>query len=286
MKLIQIEQILEISRIGSITKAACNLYISQPNLSLSVKRLEAEIGTPIFQRTSTGVKLTRFGKKFVSYAQSIMDNLNLLNSMCTRQSIAAPIMLDIGSTGYKFVSMAVVELYNRYRNHPFNIKYIESSPSDLIHMLENEDIEIGIMNFWSFSKKTLLKQLTFNNIDFHQLTAVPAGVCISKSNPSYRPNMQSVRIDMLRNSTLIDYCPNGIYTDELLEKLGYTGQINRINVDNRTTMYEMLSMTNGFAIIPLLESGTKNTGSGNLCCVPIADSPISCEIGWIQKNNT
>ena len=44
MKLSQIEQILEVARVGSISQAAENLYESQPTLSLSIKRLEEEIG--------------------------------------------------------------------------------------------------------------------------------------------------------------------------------------------------------------------------------------------------
>ena len=51
MKLEQIEQILSLSDTGSFTETARRLYISQPNLSASVKQLENEIGNIIFERT-------------------------------------------------------------------------------------------------------------------------------------------------------------------------------------------------------------------------------------------
>ena len=51
MKLEQIEQILSLADTGSFTETARRLYISQPNLSASVKQLENEIGNIIFERT-------------------------------------------------------------------------------------------------------------------------------------------------------------------------------------------------------------------------------------------
>ena len=66
MKLEQIEQVVEIAKQNSISQAASNLFISQPSLSLSIQHLENELGEAIFLRTNKGVRLTPFGKDFVS----------------------------------------------------------------------------------------------------------------------------------------------------------------------------------------------------------------------------
>ena len=57
MKIEQIRQVLAINRCGSINKAAEELFLSQPNLSISVKNLEDELGYRIFIRSSHGVRL-------------------------------------------------------------------------------------------------------------------------------------------------------------------------------------------------------------------------------------
>jgi len=46
------EYVLEIWRTGSFSQAATNLYVSQPSLSASIKRLENRIGEPLFDRSS------------------------------------------------------------------------------------------------------------------------------------------------------------------------------------------------------------------------------------------
>ena len=62
MNLQQLKYAVEIARVGSISKAAKNLYMGQPNLSKSIKELEAELGQTLFSRTARGVQPTRAGE--------------------------------------------------------------------------------------------------------------------------------------------------------------------------------------------------------------------------------
>lgn len=93
MKLSQIEQVLEVARVGNISQAAENLYLSQSNLSLSIKKLETEVGTDIFVRTGNGVTLTRFGEMFVRQAQHIMDEVATMEEICQSRSVLVPMEL-------------------------------------------------------------------------------------------------------------------------------------------------------------------------------------------------
>ena len=75
MKLSQLEQIIEVANTGSISQAATNLYISQPNVSLSIKRVEDEIGAKLFHRTSSGMIPTITGLEFVERAKEILAGI-------------------------------------------------------------------------------------------------------------------------------------------------------------------------------------------------------------------
>ena len=52
---------VEVEKTGSITRAAQNLYMGQPNLSKAIRQLEQDIGITIFNRTAKGVEVTRKG---------------------------------------------------------------------------------------------------------------------------------------------------------------------------------------------------------------------------------
>lgn len=75
MRLENYYNIVEVWKSGSISKAAENLYISQPNLSLSIRNVEMELGFDIFKRKSTGVELTEEGKLFIQSAQNILNEV-------------------------------------------------------------------------------------------------------------------------------------------------------------------------------------------------------------------
>lgn len=69
----QYEIINEISRHGSISKAAKSLGISQPTLSKLLSKIETELQTELFDRTVIPLKLTPAGKVYVNAAQKILD---------------------------------------------------------------------------------------------------------------------------------------------------------------------------------------------------------------------
>ena len=61
MNLTHLRYMVEVERLGSITKAASALYMGQPNLSKAIKEMEREVGIPIFKRSAKGVVATEKG---------------------------------------------------------------------------------------------------------------------------------------------------------------------------------------------------------------------------------
>ena len=69
MNIVHLKYAVEIARTKSISKAAENLYMAQPNLSRAVKELEEILGITIFKRTSKGITVTPEGVEFLRYAK-------------------------------------------------------------------------------------------------------------------------------------------------------------------------------------------------------------------------
>lgn len=72
MNIEHLRYVLEVDRAGSISRAADNLYMGQPNLSKAVKELELALNITIFKRTSKGVQITDQGREFLGYAKGIL----------------------------------------------------------------------------------------------------------------------------------------------------------------------------------------------------------------------
>lgn len=70
------DYVLEVYRTGNFSQAAANLYVSQPSLSASIKRLEERIGAPLFDRSNRPIRLTQCGQAYLRSAQMIITAEN------------------------------------------------------------------------------------------------------------------------------------------------------------------------------------------------------------------
>lgn len=77
---------LEVEQAGSISQAAQNLYMAQPNLSKAIKDLEQELGYTIFNRNSNGIKVTEKGDEFLYHAKKMMEQLAEMEKIAGRES--------------------------------------------------------------------------------------------------------------------------------------------------------------------------------------------------------
>jgi DNA-binding transcriptional LysR family regulator len=72
--------VVEVARMGSIRKAAEHLNLTPSAMNRRIQDLEAEVGTPLFERRPRGVKLTTAGEMFVRYARSQIADADRMRS--------------------------------------------------------------------------------------------------------------------------------------------------------------------------------------------------------------
>ena len=84
MNILHLRYAIEVERTRSISKAAENLFMGQPNLSKAIRELEENLGVTIFKRTSKGIVPTQKGEEFLVYAKRILvqiDELPFISSI-------------------------------------------------------------------------------------------------------------------------------------------------------------------------------------------------------------
>ena len=96
-----------VARVGSFSQAAKELYMTQPNLSCSIKDLENELGVQLFTRSNTGTRLTEDGHDFLKYAKRIIGELDLLQQRYHDQFKKS---FTVASHHYDFLSIPLAKV--------------------------------------------------------------------------------------------------------------------------------------------------------------------------------
>lgn len=75
MELLQLKYFLALARAEHVSKTAASLHISQPSLSLTIKKLEKELGVPLFEREGRNIRLSEYGHIYKEYAEEVFTAL-------------------------------------------------------------------------------------------------------------------------------------------------------------------------------------------------------------------
>ena len=79
MELKQFTYVRQVAESGSFTKAAAELFISQPALSNYVSKVEEDLGVKLFDRSANPLKLTYAGEQYVKRAKAILGQMEEMN---------------------------------------------------------------------------------------------------------------------------------------------------------------------------------------------------------------
>ncbi|MEM1243414.1 MAG: hydrogen peroxide-inducible genes activator [Pseudomonadota bacterium] len=81
MTLTELKYLLALAREGHFGRAAKACFVSQPSLSVAIKRLEDELGVAIFERSKSEVKVTEIGQVIIAQAQRILEETSKLQDI-------------------------------------------------------------------------------------------------------------------------------------------------------------------------------------------------------------
>ena len=146
MNLLHMKYAVEVARLGSLNKAAETLMIAQPNISRSIKELEADLGITIFQRSAKGMVLTPDGEEFIGYAQDILLRLDKIEKSY-RDGSHKKRKFSISVPRACYISAAMAEFSKTIGDLPVEIFYKETNSKKTIQMLLENEYKLGIIRY-------------------------------------------------------------------------------------------------------------------------------------------
>jgi len=134
-------------RSGSMSVAARELYISQPAISMAIRKLEEKLGKPLLIRQSKGIKTTAEGTLMYGYLSQAIDLITI-----AERKYSEMVSLEIGeikiSAGNTFITRFLMPYIKEFleNNASINIKLIERAASETIRLLKDGQADIGFIH--------------------------------------------------------------------------------------------------------------------------------------------
>lgn len=221
MNLKQAQYVKTIAECGSITAAAKKLFVSQPSLSQMLRQLEQETGLPIFDRSTSPMRLTYAGEKYLHAAERILAANAELDSQLReiRQEHAGRLRLGISVTRAMQVMPLVMPIFQQqYPN--VSLQMTESGSANLEEMLRGGSIDLAFAALESTSPSLAYELLEKETI------GVLAGrdAAITRRNP----NGTALPLEAFRRECFVSLTKghsSRITQDKLFRKYGLTPSI-------------------------------------------------------------
>ena len=136
----------EVARGGNISRAAKELYISQPAISKAIGKLEESLGTRLFLRNSRGVQLTPEGNVLFQHVAAAFDSLSRGEKELKRihDFHIGQLKIGVSNTLCKYVLLPYLKSFVEKYPH-VNITIESQSTAHTLEMLEARKIDIGLV---------------------------------------------------------------------------------------------------------------------------------------------
>ena len=186
---------VEVANAGSLNRASEELLIAPPNLSRSIKELEADLGIMIFDRSSKGMMLTRRGEEFVHYARKILEQIDDVERVF-KEAPPEKKQFSISVPRASYIADAFVRFSKTIGKDPAEIFYKETNPYRAIKNIIEVIYRLGIIRYAECYDKYFMDTLSEKGLA-HELAARFHYVLImSKDNPIAQKNI--IHFDDLR----------------------------------------------------------------------------------------
>lgn len=182
MNLLHIKYAVEVANAGSINKASEILLIAQPNLSRSIKELEADLGITIFDRSSKGMMLTPEGEEFIGYANKILSLMDEVEKMY-KTGLPSKQRFSVSVPRASYISEAFARFSCSINANPAEIFYNETNSQNTIQNILNADYKLGIIRYAANYDKYFKALLDEKDISYELLGEFHYVIAMSRKSP-------------------------------------------------------------------------------------------------------
>lgn len=266
-----------VANAGNISKAAKELYISQPAISKSIQKLEESLGCKLFSRSSRGVVLTEEGNLLYGHVRDAFETLTLGEDKLKRsiELGVGHLRIGVSATLCKYMLLPYLKEFIRQNPH-ISISISCQSTNETLRLLDDNKIDIGLIG----------KPENLKNIQFYYLDHITDIFVATSDYLSHLKQRGIGEDEILQNSTLMLLDKNNMtrqYIDDYLQENQIT-VADSIDISNMDLLIDFAKIGVGVACV--IKSFVKQElSNGSLVEIPLGIPIHDREVGFAYKSN-
>ncbi len=278
---------LRVVELGSITKAAESLYVSQPSLTKYIHKLERELGISLFDRSHLPLRLTDAGRCFYEYITGVeSEQRNLLTRIAEiKSNERATITIGMPLWRSSVILPAFLPVF--CKKHPLiSIKLVEGPARKLEEAIMDDEVDFCIMNL----------PVSYQNVSYLTLAREYIYLIGSNEDPFVQklnaetPDREHIPVDIHRfkDQPFILNRPGQHITGYVNNMLSQNDmELNcRLRTSNVTTAINLAASGLGFTFVPELGTRSRYFPSDRVTKYLVNTPPLTCEIAGVYKKST
>ena len=262
MTLSELRFVVSVAQEKNFRRAAAKSFVSQPALSLAIKKIENELGVLIFERNRMGISLTTVGEKIVNQAQIVLEEADKIKAISVVERNNQQVEIKIGLI-YSIAPYLLPSIIPLVKNSSPEIilEAEEDITTNLIKKLEEGSIDAAIIAL----------PFVVPGIETQPLYDEPFKVLIPTKHPWN--NKQKINAKELKNEKILLLDNTHCFSMQVREAC--PGISDKAEVQAGTsleTIRNMVASNLGISILP--QSATANNYSNDLINILPFESPI------------
>lgn len=278
MTLTELRYIIALDRTGHFGRAAESCFVSQPTLSVAIKKLEESLGVVLFERSKTRVGATPVGRRIIDQAQLVLDQVAIIEEMASsgKDQLATPLSLGAIFTiaPYLFPHF-LPEIQGNARSMPIRIE--ESYTAVLRRKLREGQLDAIIIAL-PFTEPDVLTKVLY---DEPFVVLMPPSHPLGKQDRIEPEQLLDENVLLLGDGhcfrdQVLEICPG---LEHRLQEQGYQASAEGSSLE---TLKHMVASGMGVTVLPMSAAGTLPYDGQFLITRPFTD-PVpmrSVALAW------
>ncbi|MBE6732258.1 MAG: LysR family transcriptional regulator [Ruminococcaceae bacterium] len=242
MNLLHMKHAMEVAKAGSLSKASEVLMIAAPNISRSIKELEADLGISIFDRTQKGMILTPKGEEFMNFAKEILGQIEEVEKFY-KAGAPKKQKFSISVPRACYISEAFAEFSKSLSKDAAEVFYKETNSQRTINNILNHDYKLGIIRYAENYDKYFKTMLEEKGFQYELVTEFTYSLIMSTDNPLSKKETITFDdlVDYIEIAHADPYVPSMPLSKVVKEELPDNIE-RRIFIFERASQFDLLSI--------------------------------------------